>query len=99
MTPVYFVGIPAPLVHWYLGSKEIKSNKDFLLKDNGHEYTLHISKVTEIVTLKGISVAARNKLGEERRKVDIRIYKGKPYLSFMILDYNGKTIFHREYLN
>ncbi len=70
-------GIPAPVVRWYLGSREIRSSRDFYLSDNGHEYSLRIAAVSEVVPLKGVTVAARNSLGEDRRKVDIRIYRGK----------------------
>ena len=46
------------------------------------EYNLYIQNVNENVTLKGVSVAARNRVGEQRKKVDIKLYKGRPQLQY-----------------
>ncbi len=70
-------GIPAPIVRWYVGGKDVKQSKDFLLKDNGSQYTLIISHVTEDVGTQGVSVVARNRMGETKRTIQLAIYNGK----------------------
>ena len=70
-------GIPAPVVTWLLGNKEIKLGSGFQLTQQGSQYTLAITRVGSDLQKKGLFVVARNTLGEVKRQVDLQVYRGK----------------------
>lgn len=73
---VRVAGRPSPKVTWYIGESTLSPSVEYQMKQKGNVHSLTILNVSEEVE-EGLYVAASNIVGKVKKKIDVKLYKGK----------------------
>ena len=73
---VHVTGRPQPKVTWYIGETTLSPSVEYQMKQKGNVHYLTILNVSEEVE-EGLYVAASNVVGRVKKKIDVKLYRGK----------------------
>ena len=69
-------GVPVPVVTWCVGRREIQRREEnYLITERGKVHCLHVLAGGEDLN-QGVTVRARNALGEDRVRIPVTVYRG-----------------------